>query len=326
MSFTIAVITPTQKEDYLANTILDGLIALRDQGRLRFFVSSCPSGPHDVSEYMPNEDEFVSRAREADIILFIWGKKKTDFELAKRIDAWHKTVYIDGSELGLNRRFDVAIQAQVLKGTYNEQGDINRDMLERCAGYFRREPPYVSGIVPLPFGIESRYIRYTRDTKKDIDFFCVFGQDKYPPLRRAVREELEQYCAEHNLICRTERTAMQDEFYDLLARSKVGISVGGGGFDTARFWEILGNNCMLMTERIDIFEPGSDAFAYDRIVEFDSLYDFRVELERIHLFLRRGYNIDGLNNEYHAILQRHSASARVETILEHARAKGIVRG
>jgi GT2 family glycosyltransferase len=319
----IAVITPKQKEDYLANTILDGLMSLhRDRKDLEFFISSKypASRIHLGKDFVLSRKEFISFAREADIIFLMWGKKNTDYELAKEIGEWGKTIFIDGSELGGNKRLDKDIEKQVLNLTYKGVGAIDYEMLDKCSLYFRREKPYIKGISPLPFGIESTYTKhYDVNKKKDIDFTCVFGQEECPPLRRQVRERLEKFCKEHRFSCHTSRTKDPDEFYEILSRTKVGISVSGGGFDTARFWEILGNNCILLTEKIDIFRPEDNAFDYKRIWQFEDIQEFESKLKEIAHFLRNGYNQDTLDREFKEILPRHSSNARVLTIFNEAK-------
>lgn len=326
----IAVITPLRKEDYLANTILDGLDSLQSDGReIEYFISS----KYPAARLNPTKDRFLKRkefikfAGAADIIFLIWGKKNTDYDLAEEIGEWGKTVFIDGSELGGNKRLDTEIEQLVNDLTYEDAGGVDKKMLEKCSLYFRREKPYVNGILPLPFGIESRYLKhYIHGKEKDIDFTCVFGQDDSPPLRRQVKERLEQFCMEHNFTCHTARTKDPDEFYEILSRTKVGVSVSGGGFDTARFWEILGNNCILVTEKIDIYRQEDNAFNFKRIWEFKDIQDFEDKLTEIAHYLRNGYNQDDLDKEYKEILSQHSSKARVLTILNKAKEKNILKG
>src|SRR5438093_6123134 len=45
------------------------------------------------------------------------------------------------------------------------------------------------------------------------------------------------------------------EYYNLLARSKMALSVRGGGFDTPRYWEIVASRTLLVSERPDIAIP-----------------------------------------------------------------------
>ncbi len=197
-------------------------------------------------------------------------------------------------------------------------------MKERCYLYFRREKPYIDGIVPLPFGIESRYIKYDKlTTKKDIDFVCVFGRDKRPLLRRFAKEILIKFCEKEKFTYRVSETNNQDEFLNILARAKVGISVGGGGFDTARFWEILGNNCLLLTENIDIYQSDDDSLEFQNIFQFNNLYDFMYELKKIGRLLRTDYAAERYIDVYDSILLKHSTRARILTVFKEAEKAGI---
>jgi hypothetical protein len=169
----IAVINPG-KRDGLASTILDGLLSLsKSRGNLQFFLSEKYNYVLPLDDRVLPRKDFISFAREADLILLIAGKKFTDYKLAKQIKKWDKTVFIDGSEVGKNRRYDFKIQKKILDGKYKGYGAINKKMLKKCKLYFRREKPYIDGILPLPFGIESNYIKYYKsEIKKDIDFFA----------------------------------------------------------------------------------------------------------------------------------------------------------
>ncbi|MBI4117373.1 MAG: hypothetical protein HY451_01690 [Parcubacteria group bacterium] len=322
----VAVILPKNDWDYLANTVLDGLFQMKKEGKVEFQISSGAFSRLPIQSLILSKGEFIRYARdEADLICFLWGKNSTDFELADKINRWNKTIFIDGSEPGKDGRYDFNIQRGILDGSYKGRGAVNFDMLARCALYLRREKPYIKGIIPFPYGIESTYAKhYNPSLSKDIDFVCIFGQEEFPILRKHVRELLEDYCRKEGFICRTEKTSNEDEFYQILARSKVGISIGGGGFDTARFWEILGNNCILLTETIDIFQPNSKELDYKRIWQFKNLYDFQYQLQRLGDFLRTKYNQKDLGKEYKEILSKHSSKARVMEIINAAREKGLI--
>jgi hypothetical protein len=322
---TIAVIGPSRRPDHLTRTLVDGLASLQEKGLLSFHTSARYGGHETVrDEYALPRDGFVRFARGADLVLFCWGKDGLDIEMAEAIARWEKTVYVDGSEPGHNRRLDYAVQREILAGTHRGQGAINTAMLGRCPLYFRREKPYLPGIIPLPFGIERRYCTaYRPGLEKPIDFFCVFGQDRYSTFRRHARGVLQEFCAAEGYSYITSRIDNR-LFYQLLAGSKVGVSIGGSGYDTGRFWEVLGNNCLLITETIDIFEPDAAELAYSRVYECGNLYDFASCLRRVGAFLRGPYRELDLLPEYSAIMARHSSEARVLTILEAARRQRIV--
>ena len=319
IKYKIAIITPP-KLDYMAETIIDGII----QSGHDFRLSSGYPSEYEVGDHVLNRKEFTTYAENADLILLMWGKSSTDFNLADTINQWHKTIFIDGSELGKDRRYDKNIQNMVLSGEWVDNGKIDQEMLKKSALYFRRERPYINGIIPLPYGIESKYVKFDENIKKDIDFVCIFGQEEFPVLRREVREFLEKYCSGGGFICHTKRTKNQEEFYKLLARAKVGISVGGGGFDTARFWEILANNCLLLTESIEIYEPSSRELDFKRIRQFEDFGSFKSELDKISKFITTEYNQKYLEEEYRLILEKHSSKSRVETILNNAKLKGLI--
>ncbi len=311
----VAVITPINKPDYLANTVLDGLIDLG----LEFKVTDNYPAPFSLEPRMLGEGEFISYAQTADLIILSWGKGSTNFALAEKINRWDKTVFVDGSELGKDNRWNQEIQKQLLDMTYEGQGAINTEMLAKCKKYFRREKPYIKGILPFPFGIERRYQHFTPETQKDIDIVCIFGQEDYPRMRKEIRQFVEVYGKKNKIVVATKKTsgftfddttkvAGRDDFYKLLARAKIGVSVGGGGYDTARFWEILGNNCNLLTEKIDIEIPGG--LEYKRICEFTDTKDFETKISHPFPPLDLG--------EFNDILIRHSTKARVQYLLEQS--------
>ncbi len=324
----IAVITPIAKSDYLANTILDGLIILENESYLDFRVTDNYPTPFNIGKYILGNNEFIEYAKDSDIIILAWGKNSTNFDLAEKINRWDKTIFIDGSETGKNNRFDQVIQNKIIEGKYDGIGAINKDMLDKCKSYFRREKPYINGIKPLPFGIESRYTKFfNKNIKKDIDFTCIFGQEDYPKMRKEARIMLEKFCKKNGFTCMTKRTngfnfddstkiAGRDEFYNILARTKIGISIGGGGFDTARFWEVLGNNCILLTEKIDIKAPEGKNFDYSRIYEFNDLEGFEKRLIELGDYIRKSYNQDSMIIEYEKILMDHNTRSRVMSIIE----------
>lgn len=326
MNYKIAVITPKYKNDYMTDTVLDGLVSLKiENPELMFFLPDSYQTDLDIKEFTLNRGEFLTSAKKADLIIFLWGKGNTDYELTEEVDDFSKTVFVDGSEVGRNRRFDIEIEKQILDGSYEGEGKIEKEMLERCALYFRREKPYIKGILPLPFGIERKYSKYySRDTNKDIDFFCVFGQEEYPQMRREAREEIIYFCQKNGFSFFADKTP-EDNFYRTLSRSKVGISIGGGGYDTARFWEILGNNCLLLTEKIDIYEQDSKRLDYKRIWQFGDIAEFKSRLASIGDFLRGGYNQENLREEYEKIMEEHSSKSRVMEIISNARKINLIK-
>jgi hypothetical protein len=322
----IVVITPIAQSDYLANTILDGLVELSKEGKVEFKTPGNYPTPFDVSNSVLAENDFIKYAQYSDLIIFTWGKRSTNYELAEKIGKWEKTVFVDGSEVGKDRRYDQKIQDEIVTRTYEGIGAIDGVMLKKCKKYFRREKPYINGIMPFPFGVETRYIHFSPSIKKDIDFVCIFGQEDFPRMRKEVRVLLEKFCKKNNFTCATKKTdgfsfddttkvAGRNEFYSLLARSKVGVSIGGGGFDTARFWEMLGNNCFLLTENIDIQMPVNHNLNFKRIYQFKDLKEFEIKLQELGQYIRTSYKQEETIDDYNKIIENHGSKARVQYIL-----------
>ncbi len=342
--YKIAVVTPTQRDDFYVDTVLDGLSELQKENpNLEFYYpdyypssdnSTYPTPKGFSKEARMSREKLLSFAKGADLIILGHGKYGIDYDFVEEIDGWNKTVFIDGSEIGKNKWRDLTLQLEIIRGTYEGPGAPNKKMQKLCRAYFRREKPYTNGMIPFPLGIESRYSKhYDPNKEKDIDFACMFGQEDFPLTRKYAGELVEKFCKKNGFTYHTKKThklpisrgpLSQEKYLKTLARTKVGISTGAAGYDSRRFWEILGNNCLVIAERFDLFEPDSDAMNYKRIFQYNNLYDLEYQLEKVGEFLRNGYNQEGLNVEYKEILKRHSTKARVMTIINEARKIGIL--
>lgn len=318
----IALITPQSKKDYLSDTIIDGLISYAEKNpNVEISFSSKYHFDSVFSKWYQPRDLFVNFARNAEIIIFINGKDNTDYSLANEINCFDKTVFVDGGEMGRNRRLDERETSLLFDRDYRGRGFVDFEMLSKCKYYFRREKPYIDSIIPFAFGIERKYTKYSSNLSRDIDVVGIFGQTEFPPLRAQIIESLENITSKYNI--RTSKTKnsffglrkdAQDKFYRLLSQSKIGISVSGGGYDTARFWEILGSNCILFTEKIDIYRDQDEMFNFSRIHQFQNLDDFQ---DKIGDLIDQARKIDwkAMQEEYMKILNKHSSLARVESIL-----------
>ena len=344
MNYKIAVITPTDRDDFYVDTVLDGLSELqKEYPELEFHypdayplsdISMYPTPKGFFRNARMSREKLFSFAKEADLIILGHGKYGIDYEFVEKIDGWNKTVFVDGSEIGKNKWRDLTLQLDIIRGTYDGPGAPNKRMQKLCRAYFRREKPYTNGMVPFPLGIESRYSQYYNpNQKKDIDFVCMFGQEEFPLTRKYAGELVEKFCKKNGFSCHTKKTYMlpihkgpysQEKYLKLLARAKVGIATGAAGYDSRRFWETLANNCLILAERIDLFEPDSKALDFKRIFQYNNLYDFEYQLEKVGEVLRSGYDQKALGAEYQEILKRHSTKARVMTIIEEAKRVGLL--
>ncbi len=327
---TIAVITPGGKEDYLVRTVVDGLEQLRIDGIVKDVKYTSGNPRHfGISCHELNDDNFIKFARSADVILYCWGKVHDHKELVDIIGRYNITAYIDGSELGHNKRLEPQIVQKVEQGSYQEQGAINTDMLKRCVAYFRREKPYVKGVLPLPYGIERAYTKYSLDKnlkERSYDIISVFGQRKYPPLRELIASYVEMIKAQGSLRVWNTSTKLpflspnsflsRWRFYKKLANARVGISISGGGFDTARFWEILGSGALLLTQKIDINFPDEIGLPQELYAEFSSGLDID---EKLKMLLVRANKVsqEDYRRAYSDLIKHHSSAARMRYVLRN---------
>ena len=139
---------------------------------------------------------------------------------------------------------------------------------------------------------------------------------------------LEELCSKNGFTCSTSKTnsllnrdlrgpKAQGKFHDILARTKVGISIGGAGYDTLRFWEILANNCVLLTESLDIYELGDGELDFERIFQFKNLFEFKYRLEELGRLIKSGQIADYLGQEeYKAVLDKHTSATRVRGLVK----------
>ena len=109
----------------------------------------------------------------------------------------------------------------------------------------------------------------------------------------------------------------QTEYYALFGRSKMALSIRGGGFDTLRYWEIVASGTLLLSEQPDIEIPNN--FVHGKHALF-----FRPDLSDL-LDLVRTYAKDAqacaamAAEGYKHLLQYHTCERRAEYLLEVCR-------
>lgn len=110
--------------------------------------------------------------------------------------------------------------------------------------------------------------------------------------------------------------ANNTRYFNQLNNSRISISIPGGGFDTLRFWEILGQGSLLISKRITIqmpnsFHEGIHYLAFDTLSELDDVlewtYNHSNEVDRIR---KAGH-------EY--ALNYHSSEARARYFIDEVR-------
>ena len=132
------------------------------------------------------------------------------------------------------------------------------------------------------------------------------------PARALVREGLERLAADGIRVRLLERGERMDwrSYIGTLARSRIGISVRGLGFDTFRYWEVPAAGALLLAETPRTVIPGN--FVDGREAAFASVDRL---IERVPELLERG--TEPVASAGHARLQEaHTSVNRARAVLD----------
>jgi hypothetical protein len=128
---------------------------------------------------------------------------------------------------------------------------------------FKRELPRdcVGRLLPLPFAVEAKYEVYADALERDIDVSCTLRPHNTE--RESLNDTLRAMGLARAVIgpvseggaATASGDERKDEYFRVLARSKMSVSYPGGGWDTGRFWEILGSRALLLSPPVNIAMP-----------------------------------------------------------------------
>jgi hypothetical protein len=97
------------------------------------------------------------------------------------------------------------------------------------------------------------------------------------------------------------------EYYDVLGRSKIAVSVRGGGFDTLRYWEIPARGSFLLSERPDIRIPENFEHRRQAVFFNPNLRDFN---ELVRYYVAHDAERETVAEAGHAHFLRYHSSER----------------
>lgn len=311
----IAAITPYQKPDYLVETIIEGIY--KNGIDLK---CSCPGNGAKEKDIL-SSNEFYQYAKEADYVFALWGKKRgnfpgIDYNLVKKINQPYKTVYLDGSEWTYSGHPEPGQVIEAKSNLSRRKGKewINKDMLDYCRWYFKREcyPEDTKlGIIPLLFGaVDKNFNEYELLENKTIDIFCSFGQ-----LNDGLRSEALHICKKlqnegYNVV--TRGNLDYKNFKNYILSSYISIDAWGGGDCCARLWEILANKSCAFTQKYNIefpynFTDGKNIVKYNTSKELE---------DKLRYYLNNKDKCLKIGEEgYKHLIKYHTSKKRVEYIL-----------
>lgn len=305
----VIAITPHQKHDYLASTIIEGLYDLN----IKVIASDEGNGVKKVY----TEEEIIKESKNSNYILAFWSKKinpAPQYHLLKKINLPHKTAYIDGSEWTATGYYDTPLQhIEALRNPSRRKGTpwINEEMLQYVQWYFKREcfpEDKKRGIIPLPFGAVKEY--FHKPVNKNCDFLCAFGQT-YTGLRASVQRISKDY---RKINKKIEIGPFELNLYkQKLSESIMIADAWGSGECNARFFESVANKVCVIHQKNNIIIP----FEYEdgiTSVEFTNIEEFKNKLDYYLNNLEEAKKIG--ENAYVHTLKYHTSKERVKYMVE----------
>jgi hypothetical protein len=282
--------------DYLTATIIEGLQELGHE-----IIAS------ENSNYATkNPDIKVKKAMESADLIIVFSNYDVRRYLVEDIKN-PMIVYVDGSDSQ-----DFSIPSNILF----------KAVFKRELHKFW-EPIPNNLIFPMPFAIERRYINRSEKARDiPVSFAATLGTNT---VRYSAYHALKALKIEGAWIGGTgERAyvgkgdskgvpAPTGKYRNILERSMISINSIGGGYDCARYWEILASGAMLLTQDIEIQMPNS-------LVDGQHCVVFRNSeelVEKLNYYKSRPDEVDRISQAGSAYaLSHHTTAKRAEYFLE----------
>jgi hypothetical protein len=172
---------------------------------------------------------------------------------------------------------------------------------------------------PLPLSIILESIPKIESIEKDIDLsfrglvWSRASRKRMLALQKLRRIESIRFSGGIYTPGNTTGRVNPDEYYREIMRSRIAVSIRGGGFDTCRFWEIPACRTLLLSEKPDIdipggFEDGKHAvFCQNNLSDLTGLVKYYLD----HDEQRERITEQG----YQHLLRHHACERRVEYFL-----------
>lgn len=273
--------------DYLIDIVTDGLIRLmgRDRLHLRYNRTSTAD---------PYRSQLLSG---------FGGQNKIDFLEANLLVA---SVRTNPAEIAAWVKETRGGRVAIIDG--EDEPVIRSSHYHLASIYYKREflpnAGYPSRVRPLPFGA----IPEDRPEVPARDIPVTFAVGITSPIRIEIQSVLKAMGVKADITMRAKK-----EYNSILARSLIGISARGAGWDTYRYWETAYFGCALLSQRLAITIPGNFVDGTEAIF-FDGIDDFRKKLEWLLADPARAIAIGNASRK--ACMERHLSIHRAKTVLE----------
>ncbi|MFX0072851.1 MAG: glycosyltransferase [Candidatus Hermodarchaeota archaeon] len=308
----VIAITPNQKHDLLASTVIEGLYKNN--------IEIIASDKGNCVKKVYSNREIIKHSKDADYIFVIWGKikgnKPPKYYLLEKINRPEITAYIDGSEWTYTGYREANQLKEVKHNPKRMRGEnwVNEKMFDYCKFYFKREcypEDSERGIIPLLFAaMDKNFGNF--NVKKKYDIFCSFGQKQ-----TGLRSEIEDSCRKlsnegYNVLI--EFGLDYNEYLKIISSSYISIDSWGAGNCNGRFWEIIANKSCCFCQKYNILFPNAfkDGLNY---VEYSDIEEFE---KKIRFYLdNKDKCLEIAEEGYKHLLKYHTSKARVKYLLDN---------
>jgi hypothetical protein len=235
-------------------------------------------------------------------------------------------VFVDGEDHPYVRGIAPCVDAYFKRETLRRAGRLRarmplrrvyhkRNYPDRWNDPLRREIDVATAasrkVVPLPFGLIDTGIEPAAEKDVDVTFLA----RPTSPERAAVIDAL-RGLERDGAVVRTapESAAPWHEYFALLSRSRIGVSVRGLGYDTYRYWEIPYAGTLLLAETPQTVIP--DNFVDGREAVFAPLE--RLSERARQLLSAETHEIAAAGRR--KLLERHTSVHRAQTVVQRIEA------
>ncbi|MBM3349750.1 MAG: glycosyltransferase family 1 protein [Betaproteobacteria bacterium] len=288
------VCVQSPKHDFLTSTLIEGLLQL---------------GHHIIATEQSNHATRTPTRRlrkcleDADLIV-VFSNDRVNYSILFDSENPNK-VFVDGSDS----------QYFAVPSFIRFKAVFKRELSRYWINQFD-EP-----IFPLPFAAEAQYFK-NRSSKRDIS--VSYAATMHTAFRQSVYHFLVQKNVPFSFVGTTidsvrkgrlSRSAIktEDNYRDILSRSSISVNVAGGGYDCARYWEILAAGALLLTQELEIEVPAPFRDGRE-CVTFNSITDLSLKLD---MLLSNPVKVSEMRNSgYQHLLRHHTTLARATYFLD----------
>ena len=279
--------------DYLTSTLIEGL---------QLLGHTIMSTENSNYQKKSNDTLLKKNAENADLLIF-FSNKLVRYNLLSGVDNPNK-IFVDGDD---SQKFLIP---NFIKFKAIFKRELNRYYINK----------FNENIFPLPFAAEKRYF-FHQKVHRDISISYVANM--HSAYRYAVYECLTSKNIKSSYLGTTTEPRGNSNikggpketpiFRNILYRSNISVNVIGGGYDCARYWEILSSGALLLTQNLDILIPNPfmgdiNCVTFNSLKELDEKVDFLLDNKDLVSSLA--------HNGYKHLINFHTTKARAEYFLD----------